>query len=52
MQWDNNGQPSFLGKQQASIDMGQIVTDLMGAVKRMNTSIERLERGQINRWTQ
>ena len=51
-QWDNRGQPIFLGKQQASIDMGRIVTDLMGAVKRMNTSIERLERGQINRWTQ
>lgn len=52
MQWDNMGQPNFLGNQQAPIDMGRVVTDLMGAVKRMNTSIERLERGQINRWTQ
>ena len=50
--WGNKGQQFFLGNQQAPIDMGRIVTDLVGAVKRMNTRIERLERRHINNWTQ
>ena len=50
-QWDNKGQPNFLEKQQASMDMGQMVTELMGAMRRMNAGMERLERGQVNRWT-
>ena len=50
-QWDNKGQPNFLERQQASMDMGQMVTELMGAMRRMNAGMERLERGQINRWT-
>ena len=33
------------------MDMGQMVTELMGAMRRMNAGMERLERGQVNRWT-
>ena len=60
--WQNNkiinnqrtdmGKDDFLGNQHAPMDMGRIVTDLVSAVKRMNTSIERLERREIKRWIQ
>ena len=42
----NSRQTNFLGNQHAQTDLGQIVT----AVARMNTNIEKLEKGQMNRW--
>ena len=45
------GKDDFLGNQHAPIDMGRVVTDLVSAMKQMNTSIERLERREIKRWT-
>ena len=50
--WRYTDQQHFLGNQHEPVDMGWIVTDLVSAVKRMNTSIERLERRDIKRWTQ
>ena len=50
-QWDNKGQPNFLERQHASMDMRQMVIEMMGAMKKMNAGMERLERGQVNRWT-
>ena len=58
MQWDhgqrtqrgNSRQNNFLGNQHAQTDLGTIVTDLVSPVGRMNTTMERLEKGQMNRW--
>ena len=50
-QWDNKGQPNFLERKHASMDMRQMVIEMMGAMKKMNAGMERLERGQVNRWT-
>ena len=46
----NSRQKDFLGNQHAQRDLGTIVTDLVSAVERMKTTMERLEKGQMSRW--
>ena len=48
-QQGNSRQNSFLGNQRPQTDLGLIVTDLISAVERMNTPMERLEKGKMNK---
>ena len=45
----NSRQDHFLGNQHPRPDLGVMVTHLLSAVERMNTTMERLERGEMNR---